>query len=156
MILDVKSLLEVLQIYSKEIHGLFNINITSAKTAASLALKIYLSNYYELEKHNIRMVKGYLEREIRAAYFGGIARVYSNRIGEGYYYDVNSHYPAAMLKDMPTGNAVFTTEKNLDKLFGFVQAKVIAPNSSILKRCILPTKSKDGTLNIIRGEFEGT
>lgn len=125
-------------------------------TAASLALNIYLSNYYLPKRHDIRMVKGYLEREIRESYFGGIARVYSNRIGEGYYYDVNSHYPAAMLKEMPTGDPVYTTEKNLDNIFGFVQAKVIAPSSSRLKRCILPLKSPEGTLTLPRGEFIGT
>lgn len=153
--LDVKSLLEVLLIYSREIFKLYNLNIINYKTQAGLALNIFLSNYYDRKSLDIRVVKGFLEKEIRDGYFGGVVKVFSNVVKDGYYYDVNSHYPAAMLNDMPTGAPIFTTNKNLNDLFGFIKAKVIAPSSSQLKRAILPVKTEEGS-DLARGTFIGT
>lgn len=65
------------------------------------------------------MIKGGLETKIRSSYFGGNVEVYINQIGGGYYYDMNSQYPKAMLNDMPIGNPVLSLETNLDNIFGF-------------------------------------
>ncbi|KAJ3388678.1 hypothetical protein HDU92_001379, partial [Lobulomyces angularis] len=43
--------------------------------------------------------------DIRQAYYGGHTDVYKpfSPTGKAYYYDINSLYPASMLKAMPTG-----------------------------------------------------
>lgn len=75
---------------------------------------------YKPEELDIRMIKGEIEREIRSSYYGGNVEVYFNELLDGYYYDMNSQYPAAMLNDMPVGNPVLSLEKDLAKIFGFV------------------------------------
>jgi hypothetical protein len=42
-----------------------------------------------------------LDPEFRAAYHGGIVDVYWPHLQGGYYYDVNSLYPTAILRTMP-------------------------------------------------------
>lgn len=55
-------------------------------------LRVYDLSYKEVE--NI----------LRESYLGGIVDVYTpHLIGKGYYYDVNSLYPTAMIKTMPLG-----------------------------------------------------
>lgn len=66
------------------------------------------------------MIKGGLEAKIRSSYFGGNVEVYINKISEGYYYDMNSQYPKAMLFDMPIGDPILSLETNLNKIFGFI------------------------------------
>jgi len=46
---------------------------------------------------------------------------------------MNSQYPNAMLKDMPTGNPVLTTEKDLNKLFGFSYGLITPPSEEQLR-----------------------
>ena len=71
------------------------------------------------------MIKGQVEKDIRSAYHGGVINVYNNQeIKNAYYYDINSQYPNAMLGDIPLGNPVFSTDKNLDNIFGFVYGKI--------------------------------
>ena len=46
-----------------------------------------------------------MDTSFRPAYHGGIVDVYRSHLqGEGYYYDVNSLYPTAMLRPMPVGD----------------------------------------------------
>lgn len=47
---------------------------------------------------------------------------------DGWLYDKNSQYPAAMKNPKAIGNPVFTNENNLDNIFGFVFANVICPS----------------------------
>ena len=56
---------------------------------------------------------------------------------------------------MPGGIPRFSTQTNLDLIFGFVNAKVIAPNEDELKVPILPI-NKNGELVTFRGSAEGT
>ena len=56
---------------------------------------------------------------------------------------------------MPGGKPRFSTQTNLDLIFGFVNAKVIAPNEDELKVPILPI-NKNGELVTFRGSAEGT
>lgn len=79
------------------------------------------------------MVKGEIEKEIRTSYFGGNVDVYLNEINNGYYYDLNSQYPTAMLKDMPIGDPILSFEKDLNKIFGFVYGEITCPSEEILK-----------------------
>jgi len=71
-----------------------------------------------------------------------------------YKYDVNSHYPNAMLMPMPGGKPRISTEKDLDKIFGFVEAKVKAPTQEELRVPILPVKI-DGKTVLFRDTVEG-
>lgn len=57
-------------------------------------------NFYN-EEHRIPILKGFVETFIRAGYIGGIVDVNKHIVFDCYRYDVNSHYPARMLGDMP-------------------------------------------------------
>jgi hypothetical protein len=56
---------------------------------------------------------------------------------------MNSQYPYAMLKDMPLGNPVFTNEKNLDNIFGFVFGKIVPPKKEILRNLTIEHSVND-------------
>lgn len=78
-------------------------------------------------------------------------------VGYGLHgYDFNSLYPAAMLRDLPVGNPVFSLIKDIDKIFGFVKVKVSVDN---VKIPVLPvrvqTKSGDTKLVFPCGEWCG-
>jgi hypothetical protein len=98
--------------FKQIIFDLFNINIERSKTCPGLAMNIFLSNYYKPEM-NLRLIKGNIEKHIRSSYFGGFAKVYDNKIKKGYHYDMNSQYPFVMLNDMPTGNPIYSTSREL-------------------------------------------
>jgi hypothetical protein len=103
-----------------------------------------LSNVVAKKEFNLKIIKGQIESEIRNAYYGGITAVHQNSIQSGFFYDVNSSYPASMLKTMPVGNPTYTTNKNLKELFGFVKAIVVAPSSQELANAVLPARTKTG------------
>lgn len=123
---DLYALLEVVSKYSNFIFKNYGINITKINTVSGLALKIYLSSFYKY-KYNFKIIKDKTESDIRKAYFGGLVLTKLNYIHKtkGYVYDVNSHYPKAMLEDMPVGNPVLSLSKNLNSYFGFVYAEII-------------------------------
>jgi hypothetical protein len=101
------------------------------------------------------MIKGELERELRSSSFGGSVEVYANDISEGYYYDMNSQFPRAMLNDMPVGNPVLSLETNLDNIFGFVYGEITCPDAHILQVPFIQCKDPDTNLNICpRGKFK--
>ena len=66
-------------------------------------------------------------------------------------YDSKSHYPAAMINDMPVGIPRFTDQKDLSKIFGFCYVEVTAPTKEVLRCGILPTKDGNGDLHCPRG-----
>ena len=119
-----------------------------------MAFSIFLSNFYSINKNPIKIIKGDVEKNIREAYYGGIVSVFEHEIKNGFYYDKNSHYPHSMKNPMPIGVPVYTDNKNLDELFGFVKAKVVTPSASILKNPILPVRTEKG-LTCPRGTFYG-
>lgn len=80
--------------------------------APALAMGIFTSGYYDEKQNKIKVIKGAVEDDIRSSYFGGNVDVFANELSNGYLYDMNSQYPTAMLKDMPVGNPVFSTDKN--------------------------------------------
>jgi len=79
------------------------------------------------------MIKGQVEKDIRKSYFGGNVDVYINEVKNAYIYDMNSQYPNAIYNEMPIGNPIFTTEKNIDNIFWFVYEKITAPSEEILR-----------------------
>jgi hypothetical protein len=107
--------------------------MTKFYTLPGLAIAVYFSNYHDPDQQ-IKMIKGIVEKDIRSAYKGGIVNNYNTQlIKNAYYYDMNSQYPSAMLKDMPLGNPIFTTESELNNIFGFVFGKITPPSSQILQ-----------------------
>ena len=120
----------------------------------AFAFAVYISNYIP-KNSGIKMVKGEIEKEIRSSYFGGNVEVYSNELSNGYLYDINSQYPAAMLQDMPVGNPVFSLETNLDKIFGFVYGEITAPSEKDLRVAFIQYKDPNTQINFCpRGKFK--
>lgn len=124
---DLISLHQIITKMSDEIFNKYQINITNHSTLSGLALAIYRSNFMPADSKIVR-VKGRVEKAIRSAYYGGAVDVYRPQGENLYYYDANSLYPAAMLQPMPVGEPTYSTNKNLNEIFGFVRATVTSPN----------------------------
>jgi len=100
------------------------------------------------------MIRGNVEKEIRGAYFGGNVDAYINKMNKGYYYDMNSQYPFAMLNDMPIGNPILSNDTNLDNYFGFVYGEITAPDYERLRVPYIQIKDdKSDIVNCPRGTF---
>lgn len=123
---DVVSLYEILLKMDNTIFNNYRINITSNPTIASLALTILRSNFLN-ENSKLPKTTGSLEAAVRSAYFGGRTELFIPMKHNIYSYDFNSLYPTAMLKDLPVGNAVYSLEKDLTKIFGFIKVKFTTP-----------------------------
>jgi hypothetical protein len=149
---DIISLYEVLICFAKEIFNEYNVNITNYPTISSLAMGIYRGHFLK-DESSIPLLKGEAHNFIRKSYFGGATEVYKPKLAAGYYYDVNSLYPAAMMRAMPIGQPIISNEQNLDKIFGFCLVKVIAPKD--LKTPILPFRDEQGKTLFPVGEWVG-
>lgn len=151
---DLYALLEVVNKYSNFIFKNFGINITKINTLSGLALKIYLSSFYKY-KYNFKLIKGKIESDIRKAYFGGLVLTKLNYIHKtkAYVYDVNSHYPNAMLEDIPVGNPVLSLSKDLNSYFGFCYAEIIPPKN--LDFYFIPLRDENGKIITPNYSFKG-
>ena len=131
---DVLGLLEIMTKFNEKIYNLYSLNITNFVTAPKLASAIFTSKFYnDSDDLKIKMIRGNVEKEIRSAYYGGNVNVLVNKMDHGYYYDMNSQYPFAMLNDLPVGNPTFSTDTNLDNYFGFVYGEITAPDINRLR-----------------------
>ena len=152
---DLISLFNVVMAFNKIIYNKFKVNITRVRTISGLAFIIFTSNYYDDNKTPIYFTKGKIEKFIRKSYVGGIVDLYTQYTDNlTYKYDVNSHYPNAMLNPLPGGKPTISSEKNLDKIFGFVEAIVEAPTEQELRVAILPVKV-DGKTVLFRNTVRG-
>jgi DNA polymerase type B, organellar and viral len=116
--------------------------MTKFLTLPSLAIAVFFTNYHNKD-HQIKMVKGIVEKDIRSDYNVGIVNNYNTQlINNAHYYDMNSQYPFAMILDMPVGNPVFTNNNNLDEIFGFVYGKITPTTKEIL-----PNLTIENTIN---------
>jgi len=154
---DVEGLLEAIFKFRDSIHDKYNLNITKFKTLPGLALAVYTSKDLPNNlKPSLKMIKGSLEKKkIRSSYFGGNVEVYINKISGGYFYDMNSQYPKAMLFDMLIGNPVLSLEKDINKIFGFIYGEITCPNESDLKVPFI--QNRDSIYNFStcsRGKFK--
>lgn len=113
-----------------------------------------MSGFYNSNSNSIKMIKGNVEKDIRNGYFGGNVDVFINEIDNGFFYDMNSQYPKAMLEDMPVGNPILTTETDLFKIFGFVYGEIISPSESELRVAIIQYRDEDGNVTCPRGKFK--
>jgi DNA polymerase type B, organellar and viral len=116
--LDLKSLHQVISIFSRDIFNTEKIDITKLPTISSIAFKIFRTNY--LENTKLPIIKGNAHNDMRNAYYGGVVEVFKNEGQNLKYYDVTSLYPFAMLNDMPTGDMLFSTDSKLENYFGIV------------------------------------
>lgn len=137
---DLISLYEILCKINKLIYNKFNLNITDYITISSLAISIYTSNFLTKDI-NIPILQSQACNNIREAYYGGRVDVFEPYGENLYYYDVNSLFPFVILNDIPVGNPKYTTNPNLNELFGFVYAEIETPKN--LHIPILPYKIND-------------
>lgn len=155
---DVLGLLEVMIKLNEYYYSKFNINITKYPTIASLTIGVYGYWFSKDIKNPIKMIKGPLEKFIRQAYFGGNSEIFVSGkdrfVKAGFHYDMNSQYPFAMKKPMPTGNPVFSNNTDLNfYTLGFVFAKIIPPSEDRLKNLFIQRRNEDGSVSCPRETF---
>lgn len=150
---DIVSLYQILDIFSQEMYNLENINITSVSTLSSITLKTYLSNYYNKNKTPIHIPRYNNYLNIKNAYYGGRVEVFKGYVENIYIYDVVSLYPYCMLKELPIGNIITSTDTDLNNYFGFCYASVFVPKN--IKAPILPYRLEDGSLLYPTGSWTG-
>src|SRR4051812_9550394 len=85
---------------------------------------------------------------------GGVVEVYKPYIENGYYYDVNSLYPAAMCGDIPVGHPRWTNHPDIDdpSVYGFIEATVHVKES--VKFPVLPYRLNNKVISPT-GVFRG-
>lgn len=125
---DIYGLLELMCKFVDFYYKEFSYDVTQRSTLPGIAFDIWGNLFYEPKPNNeIKMLRGQIVKDIRSAYFGGNVNCYKHAINEGFGYDVISQYPSELLKEMPVGNPVFTTNKDLDQIFGWVYGTIIPP-----------------------------
>lgn len=143
---DLIGLYKLIELYHNKYFERYNLNMMDNLTLPSFAKDIFTTNYYD-QNDQIKVIKGRLEDQIRSSYLGGMIHVRNSKeIHQGSHYDMNSQYPKAMLNDMPTGNPVLTSEKDLNKLFGFTYGLITPPSESELKVPLLRQKIDGETI----------
>lgn len=71
--------------------------------------------------------KAEVEYAVRSSFFIGRCEVFKS-IGYGLFcYDINNLYPYAILKDMPVASPIYSLQKDINKIFGFVKVKINTP-----------------------------
>ena len=154
---DIRLLGGVMQKAQEIYWKLFNVDIESKITLSSLALSIFRMKYYDVDNWPIHIPNRNEDLFIRRAYYGGHTDVYIPKGEDLYYYDVNSLYPFVMKEfPMPGGVPVWHSNlvgKDLDSLFGFIEAYVVCPKT--IKRPFLPYRDKNNTLLFPTGDFIG-
>jgi len=106
----------------------FHIGLGNCITRASLAMRIWRRNF---QKKPIIQYPGY-EDVIRLSYCGGRTEIFQHYLDTpgGFYYDVNSLYPAVMHDNpFPVGYPVKTYGFDIHKNFGICQATIDIPES---------------------------
>jgi hypothetical protein len=156
--LDILALLEVIEEFNRLIYIYFNQQISESLTITRLALNIYYKSYYNIQERPIPYInKPYLFNFIKEGYFGGITEVYRPYGENLVYIDINSLYPYSALKEMPGLNCEWVEAfdqkdpLDLDKLFGFFQARIETNNNYI---GLLPIRLNNKII-FPNGKFEG-
>nr|QVJ98103.1 hypothetical protein [Apium graveolens] len=155
---DVLLLGGVLKKAQEIILNLYNVNINTVLTISSLAMRIFRIQYYDASSFPIHIPNVNEDKFIRKGYYGGHVDVYKPRGENLYYYDVNSLYPYVMQEyPMPAGKPTWNGDlrkKDLDTLYGFIEAFVKCPDS--IKNPFLPYREKvNGSLIFPTGYFVG-
>ena len=118
--------------FIKEIKQLLFVNPLICLSLPSLAIKIFLKDFYDSKNASIENCSGNKEIFIRKSYKGGSADVFKPFMKNGYHYDINSLYPYVMKEfKYPVGKGTFINHCNinLDTFFGFLEVEVFCPAS---------------------------
>lgn len=146
-------MLKAQKIYSSK----YRIDIEDVMTISSLSMKIFRIKFLDDENFPIHIPTKNQDTFIRRGYYGGRSDVFKPKGENLFYYDVNSLYPFIMKEyPMPCGVPVWHRNfegKELDSLFGFIEAYVVCPNN--ISKPFLPYKDKNGTLIFPTGKFIG-
>ena len=128
-----KDIISLYQIVIKQVNIIFKnyrVNLLNVNTISGLSVKIYRSNFL-LDGYKIPILKGDIEKNIRSAFYGGRTEVIKPIVNDVFCYDCNGLYPTAMLKPLPVGKPIYSLNKDLFKIFGFIRATVIVPPMDI-------------------------
>jgi hypothetical protein len=123
---------EGFECFIKEIKQILFVNPLLCLSLPSLAIKIFLKDFYNFQNGAIENCTGNKEVFIRKSYKGGTADVFKPHMKNGYHYDINSLYPYVMKEfNYPVGKGIFVKndEINLDTFFGFLEVEVYCPPS---------------------------
>lgn len=153
MMNDVVALYQLLDIFSEELYDLENLNITDVSSISSAALKSYLSHYYNDIKTPIYIPRHNNYLELKNAYYGGRVEVFKGYAEQVFIYDVVSLYPSVMMKSIPTGELIKSTDTHLDSYYDFCYATVNVPLN--IKAPVLPFRNESGGLIYPTGNWSG-
>jgi hypothetical protein len=150
---DVKSLYEILEKFSKDVYDVESINMSDVVSISSLALKTFLTNYYDEKRTPIHIPLYKQHKDIKNAFYGGRTEVLKTYGEDLYLYDVNSLYPSVMLKDIPIGNLIKSSDTKLDNYFGFCYVTVEVPEHN--NNPVLPFRGDFGNIYNPIGSWTG-
>jgi len=123
----------------------YSVDITTILSTSTLSMQIFIRKFL---KDNIPILKRSIDEAIREGYFGGATDFYKMKAENIYYYDVNSLYPFAMMKDMPyeliRKVQIFENNFNLNTFFGYLKVVVNSPKD--IKTPLLPCKHNGKTI----------
>jgi len=133
---DCKALYEIIIKFYSTLQERFPIDPLRIFSAPSAAFRIWRTQQLPLLQEaglSVYDLSYNLDSIFREGYLGGIVDVYQPYLqGQGYYYDVNSLYPTAMLKtmpiDIPTECRLTIEEFKEGVFFGYLKATVVAPS----------------------------
>ena len=128
---DCKSLHEILIIFDNIIIEKYEMSIRNVITNASIARRLYLSNFYNTEDTPLYRLTPEVDRELRKYYYGGRNEVFTYKghtKGKLYYLDFTSLYPYIMSKykiQYGKMNIINVEDKTKfdKKWFGFIQCR---------------------------------
>ena len=139
-------------------------------TTASLAMKCFKKVFHEdyekaVSTSWVGATGQYLEMFIRSGYYGGRTEVFTPVLENGFHYDINSLYPAEMMKNkFPIGVPVwYSDSREAKQLYdiikqtkeggGFLYCRIYIPESMYIPP--LPYKDVKGKLLFPVGNLEG-
>jgi hypothetical protein len=128
--LDCILLYKILSTFLINMNDNYGINSLTKVSLPSLTMAIYRTKFYDETITPIVKLNVELDTDIRQSYYGGVVDVYQPYLTNGYYYDINSLYPYAMLRDMPIGQPrVIRGDIKLDEFFGFLYVEIQTPEN---------------------------
>ncbi len=152
---DILARSEVIRKFADTVHDTFKVKRTDVRTVPALAMRVYRSKYRQ-EGVEIPYRTGKVDQDIRNGYYGGIVAAIKPEVENGYYYDVNSAYPAAMMKPMPVGMPTLRAIDVLDDtVFGSVHATVTSPDTTVNNVLPRPMRDEDG-VPVFKHGFKST
>jgi len=159
---DVRSLHQVLTQFSSNTYNNLGLDVHKSSSIPGLAFRLWravMNPRFFNSDQPIFDLPININNMLREAYFGGHVDVYKPMVqGDSnkpwYYYDVNSLYPAAMMKELPVGKPTYITNPTFNEdFFGFLNCTVTSPDNCHFP--VLPVR-KDEIVIFPEGRFSGT